>query len=154
MSSTARDSSRPPLRRGLREAAGILGLALALALAAAWLHPRRPDFDPHTYALAPELPLARLAALPGSVLWIDARSEAAFAAAHIPDAVPLNEDHWETLLPGVVERWQPGVTVVVYCDHRQCQPSQQVARRLRRDLGIDSLYVLEGGWQAWQEAHP
>ena len=154
MSSTARDSSRPPLRRGLREAAGILGLALALALAAAWLHPRRPDFDPRTYTLAPELPLAQLAARPGSVLWIDARSDTAFAAAHIPGAVHLNEDHWETQLPGVVERWQPGVTVVVYCDHRQCQSSQQVARRLRRDLGIDTLYVLEGGWQAWQEAHP
>lgn len=128
--------------------------ATILALLAGWLHPKAPSFAAHAYAEAPELSLARIAELPGPKLWIDARSEAAFAKAHIPDAIPLNEDHWEALLPGVVERWQPGAALVVYCDHRQCQSSQQVARRLRRDLGSDSVYVLRGGWQAWQEAHP
>jgi len=129
-------------------------VATLLALLAAWLHPRRPDFDKLAYAPIPELPLARASHLAGPVLWIDARSAESFAAGHVPEAVPLNEDHWETLLPGIVERWQPGTTLVVYCDHRQCQSSQQVARRLRRDLGIESLYVLEGGWLAWKEAHP
>lgn len=133
-----------------REAAWLLVLALIPALLTGWLHPRRPDFALRATRV-PEISLTAALALAPPALWVDARSGQAFARQHIPGAVALSEDQWEENLPGVVERWQPGTPVVVYCDHRACQSSQAVARRLRRELAIAEVYVLQGGWQSWQE---
>ena len=33
-------------------------------------------------------------------LWVDARSDDEFARGHYPDALPLNEDHWNTPIAG------------------------------------------------------
>ena len=133
----------------------LLGLALLPALAAAWLHPRRPDW--HLLATRPT-PLsvseAKALAARGPVLWVDARSAERFSAAHIPGAMNLSEERWEEGLPGLVEHWQPGTPVLVYCDALDCQASTQVARRLAVELGIDQVHILTGGWPAWQEAKP
>lgn len=88
------------------------------------------------------------------VIWIDARVEADFNVGHIPGAVLLNEDDWDTLFVELIDQWTGDATIVVYCGSGGCQASHKVAKRLREDLGFDDIWVLHGGWKAWEEANP
>jgi rhodanese-related sulfurtransferase len=84
-----------------------------------------------------------------NALWVDARPAAAFATGHIPSALRLTEAEWEQLLPALLDRWTPDGVIVVYCDSSSCQTSNQIAARLRRELGTASVFALSGGWEAW-----
>lgn len=84
-------------------------------------------------------------------LWIDARSEADYAISHVPGAIHLNEDDWESGFEQLFHAWQPDQPILVYCDAFACQASEAVAQRLRRELATDAVYYLEGGWQAWKD---
>ncbi len=86
------------------------------------------------------------------VLWIDARSREQFDAGHVPGAMLLNQQEWETLLPGVVEAWSPGRPVIVYCGSRRCEDAHLVAQRLAKDLDARSVRVLRGGFGAWRSS--
>ena len=86
------------------------------------------------------------------VMWIDARGVEAYADGHIPGALPLNEDDWESLITPVMLAWTPDRTVIVYCGGASCQASREVADRLEEELGVDSVRVLRGGWPAWRDA--
>ena len=119
------------------------------ALLTGWLHPRRPDW---TAAMHPT-PLVSLAEVPAAPLWVDAREPAVYAAGHVPGALSLSETKWEQGLPAFLAAWNPGTTVVVYCGGETCGASRAVAQRLRRELGIDKVYILEGGWDAWRSRH-
>ncbi|MBI4025525.1 MAG: rhodanese-like domain-containing protein [Verrucomicrobia bacterium] len=88
-----------------------------------------------------------------AVLWVDARSAKEFEQGHIPGAMRLNEDAWEELLAPFLEAWSAPRPVVVYCGDQPCEASRHVAGRLR-DAGIKPVYVLKGGWDAWQKTHP
>ena len=88
----------------------------------------------------------------GAVLWVDARAEEPFAKAHVPGALRLDEDGWDTLLPSVLAAWSPERKVVVYCSRETCNASHAVAERLRHEVQLKNIYVLEGGWEAWQKA--
>ena len=129
----------------------ILGLATLLAAAALAL-------DPRTRALlrdapaADEIALAAARAHAGPVLWLDARPTADFARNHIPDALSLNLDEWDTRIVDVLARWQPGTRVIVYCDDRACSTSRAVAEKLRREYQFDDVLILHGGWSAWLKA--
>ena len=85
------------------------------------------------------------------VLWVDARTESAFEAAHMKGAILLNESNWESALGDLLLSWDPESTVVVYCDGADCGTSRSVAARLREDLGVESVFWLEGGWEALAE---
>jgi len=139
--------------RALRQSSVLLATALVPALLAAMLHPRRPSWS-RAQAEVPEVNWAAVSAWAGPVLLVDARPPEAFALRHILGALSLPESRWEAQLPGVVRAWQPGCRVVVYCDDRACDASQEVAQRLRRELGIDPVFVLQGGWSAWLAARP
>jgi rhodanese-related sulfurtransferase len=84
-----------------------------------------------------------------NVIWVDARPEEEFAQDHVPEALSLNEDRWNELLPQFLVAWSPGKKVVVYCSSLSCNASREVARRLRREAQIPDVFVLEGGWEAW-----
>jgi len=43
--------------------------------------------------------------------------------------------------------------VVVYCSSLSCQASQEVAEKLREEVGLQSVFVLQGGWEAWRQQH-
>ncbi len=58
------------------------------------------------------------------------------------------------LVPAVLDRWEPDGKVVVYCSSLSCQASHEVARRLREKMNLPNVYVLQGGWEAWQRRHP
>ena len=140
------------IRSSLREAVLLLLLAAVPALLTAWLHPRRPEWSWHKPEVA-EVALETVKRW-DSVLWVDARESRAYAQAHVPGAISLNETEWERLLPDFMAAWQPGRRVVIYCNTEQCDASREVALRLRRELQVENLFVLKGGWTAWQQAHP
>lgn len=88
------------------------------------------------------------------VVWVDARNPADYDSGHITGAVLLNEEAWDSLLGGVFEVWQPDRPIVVYCN-AGCQSSEKVAQRLR-DMGIEPVYYLRGGYEVWKKTatHP
>ncbi len=86
-----------------------------------------------------------------SLLWVDARPDAEFETEHIPGALSLNEDRWNELLPQVLTTWAPEKRTVVYCSSQSCAASHEVARRLREEAGLKNVFVLHGGWEAWQK---
>lgn len=126
----------------------VLLAPLGPAVLTAWWHPRAPEWR----AEADVFPTLDLAAVPERVLWVDAREPGAFAAGHVPGAVALGETAWEAGLGNFVERWEPGVLVVVYCDGAGCEAARRVARRLQTELGIEEVAVLREGWPAWKRA--
>ncbi len=87
------------------------------------------------------------------VLWLDARPDDDFDRAHIPGALPLNEDHWQDQLRMMLTAWAPERKVVVYCSALSCNASHEVAERLRKEAGLTNVYVLEGGWEEWAKQH-
>ncbi len=87
-----------------------------------------------------------------SLLWVDARPDAQFENAHIPGALPLNEDRWNELLAPFLTTWAPDKRTVVYCSSQSCAASHEVARRLRDEAGLKNVFVLHGGWETWAEA--
>ena len=127
----------------------IMLASLLLAAANAWLNPSRPAWSQATLREG-ELWLADALSDAPPVLWVDARSAEEYAQAHIPGAVLLNEDAWDALLPEFLAAWAPDRRTVVYCGSEQCQASASVAERLRGEVGLDEVYVLKEGWEAWQ----
>lgn len=100
--------------------------------------------------LPDEVSVAETRAFRGKLLWIDARPDADFAKAHVPGALPLNEEHWEAQVEAVVARWEPGMRAIVYCSSTGCEASRRVADTLRSQYQLDDVRVLRGGWEAWQ----
>jgi rhodanese-related sulfurtransferase len=84
-----------------------------------------------------------------TAIWVDARPEDEFARDHVPDALLLNEDRWNDLLPHFLAAWSPGKKIVVYCSSLSCNASRETARRLRKEAQLPEVFVLEGGWEAW-----
>jgi len=99
-----------------------------------------------------EVELAQAQSWGESVLWVDARPDAQFEAAHIPNAMQLNEDRWDELLQPLLAIWSPERKVIVYCSSLSCAASHEVARRLREQAGLTNVFVLHNGWEAWQAA--
>jgi rhodanese-related sulfurtransferase len=84
-----------------------------------------------------------------TAIWVDARPDDDFAKDHVPEAISLNEDRWNELLPQFLAAWTPGKKTVVYCSSLSCNASREVARRLRKEAQLSDVFVLEGGWEAW-----
>jgi rhodanese-related sulfurtransferase len=129
----------------------LLLIAAGPALLTAWFHPQPVVWSWHRPSLT-HVNLAEIARWNSPVLWVDARETAAFQQDHIPGAVLLNETEWDRLLPGFLEKWQPEMRVVVYCGSEACNASEDAANRLKRELELKDIFVLEGGWAAWQSA--
>ncbi len=129
----------------------LLGLALLPAIAQAVYYGDKAPWNAPAVA-KDEVELAQAQAWGAAVLWVDARPQAQFDADHIPDAVLLNEDNWNALLPPFLNTWAPDKRVVVYCSSQSCAASHEVARRLREEAGLPNVYVLHGGWETWLAA--
>lgn len=123
-------------------------LTLIPALGSALFHPKRPSWNPNELRSG-EILLTTVLSWEKKPLWIDARSRKLYEAEHVPEAILLNEDEWDALLPVALTAWQPDQPVVIYCDSALCQASQKVAERLR-EAGLKPVYVLKNGWEAWR----
>ena len=140
-------------RTRLREAGLLLLLSLCAALLSLWLHPRRPVLA-WEKPFEEEVTLAEISRWESPVLWVDARTQEAYAQRHIGGAVLLNEQNWEALFPDLLKQWTPEQRLVVYCASGTCDASQAVARRLKADMGLKEIYVLKAGWTAWLRENP
>lgn len=134
------------------QAVVILLLALIPALATALFSPNRPQWDREQLAEG-EISLADARKIPDAV-WIDARTKVDYEKEHVPGAILLNEDDWNSLLIAFASQWQPAQTLIIYCDSLQCDSSHQVAKRIQKELGAEKgkVFVLKGGWQSWKQA--
>jgi rhodanese-related sulfurtransferase len=133
-----------------RQAALILLIALVPAVLAGLVHPKRPTLSRPVAGNEIDLPTALQ--MGPRVLWVDARRRIEFDRGHIPGAVLLNEDEWERLLDGFLDAWKRGSLVVVYCSSVSCDASRGVASRLKKEVRIENVHVLKGGWEEWRAA--
>jgi rhodanese-related sulfurtransferase len=123
-------------------------IALIPAGVAALVHPRRPEWSREVLAPGEER-LKTVLAWGSAVLWVDARSQRDYETEHIPGALSLNLEEWDTLFPRFLDQWSPERKVVVYCSSLSCALSHEVADRLTQS-GVSPVYVLKGGWEAWK----
>lgn len=140
---------------------GMLGQAAVIVLAAIFaaagthfLHPKAPAWyvseeplkeDEVTMALIRER-------WQGDVLWVDARPRKDYELGHVPEALLLNEQEADQLLFDYFEKLQDNKKpIVVYCGSEACQASHKMAGYLRERLPGMEVWVLKGGWKAWQE---
>ena len=145
---------KPRLSRGLAQAGILLAFTLAAAAGTHFLHPRAPHwYEQQEPLAADEVTLEMIQERwPGGVLWVDARVREAYEKAHIPEAMLLNEQEADALLFEHIEKLQGGAKpIVVYCDGHACQASRKMAKYLRERLPGAEIYVLHGGWSAWQK---
>lgn len=139
------------MSKALVQSLALIVLTAVAAVLTGWLHPLTPAYAPPSDAEHSPLSITwtEVEALEGAVLWVDARSETEYAERHAPGAILLNEDQWGAGFEELILNWSPDRTVVVYCNAASCHASEAVAMRLRRELGADNIYFLEGGWATW-----
>ena len=87
-----------------------------------------------------------------NALWVDARTLDEFETKRVAGSILLNEENWEGLLFPLLEQWDPNHPILVYCGRSACLRSLDVAKRLRSELGVESVYAIEGGWHRIVEA--
>lgn len=89
----------------------------------------------------------RLASGEAPALILDTRTHEEFAAGHIPGARLVPHDRIDaslaTLLP------HRDAEIVIYC---QSGRRAGLAEAALRERGFTHLHLLEGSWQAWQQA--
>ena len=136
------------IARTFRQLAALLALALLPALVSGAIQLKWNKPEPLAVG---EIRAATVKMWGDQVLWVDARSRARFDAGHIAGAVLLNEDEWEKLVARFLDEWDPEKAIVVYCDGGGCESSAAVARRLRTELKLENVWVLNGGWPTWRE---
>lgn len=135
-------------RRLVRQALILLALAFVPGIGQAVYYRDRVSWNAPAVG-KDEATLEQVQSWGDAVLWIDARPAAQFEREHIPNALLLNEDDWDELLPPMLAAWSPEKRIVVYCSSQSCAASHEVARRLREEAGLKDVYVLHGGWEAW-----
>jgi rhodanese-related sulfurtransferase len=138
----------------VRQVSLLLGLAFLPAIGQALYFRHSTAWQKQPSADSAPVTLAQAESWGASTLWVDARPDDDFARAHVPGALPLNEDRWNELLRGVLVQWAPERRVVVYCSRLSCHTSHEVAERLRKEAGLKNVYVLEGGWEEWEKVLP
>jgi rhodanese-related sulfurtransferase len=132
------------MRWPLRQIVTLVAIAGVPALGAAFLHPLRPAWR------SDEVVVSQAQTWGERVIWVDSRSTAEFNQGHIPGAFSLSEEDWDTGLAPLLDAYNPDRIIVVYCSSLSCQTSHEVAKRLREEVGLKEVRVLQGGWESWK----
>ena len=88
----------------------------------------------------------------GDAVFVDARSAFDYEAGHIPGALHLSSHASAARLREVLASYPADSRVIAYCSGSGCQSSSALAKRLVEESVRDEVYVLTGGWPAWQAA--
>ena len=140
----------------IRGAVIILLLTAVAAVGTNSLHPRPPLWHQGLEPLRDdEVTVAQVEQRwHGEVLWIDARIREQYEKGHIPGALLLNEQELDALLTQHIEVLQDNKKpVVIYCDGKACHASRKMREYLVEHMALPDVWVLTGGWPAWQAAH-
>ena len=81
------------------------------------------------------------------VLWVDFRPREAHSKSRIPGAVSCPPEDFDRCSRDVLERWSHEKAVVLYGD--SVAQGHELADRLRRELHLETVYVLKGDWRTW-----
>lgn len=114
-----------------------------------FIYPREA-FGPVTNGEGPTLTAQSARRLMKPILWVDARTEAEYQRGHIEGAVWFYNHDIDTGVDQLLEKWNPGDILIVYCSSIRCDSSTELAVRLRK-AGFPEVYVLEGGWKEWSK---
>jgi 3-mercaptopyruvate sulfurtransferase SseA len=142
-------------RRAVGQALVLVALSVTAAVATHFLHPMAPAWYLVEAPLKDdEVTLERVnGEFAGQVLWLDARPEEQFNAGHIPGARLLNEQGFDGQLFELIEGLQTNLLpVVIYCGGEKCEASRKVKERLLSSFPLENVWVLKGGWKAWEAA--
>lgn len=83
---------------------------------------------------------------------VDARSDDAYEAGHIPGAVQCDYYRIYDYLEQVVPRVLGAERVVVYCNGVDCDDSLLVCGKLIEvDVPWENIYLFKGGWEKWKQ---
>ncbi len=88
----------------------------------------------------------------GAAVFVDVRSAFAYEAGHILGALHLPSHVSTAHLREVLASYPADIRVITYCSGGGCQSSRTLAKRLVEESVRDEVYVLTGGWPAWQAA--
>lgn len=85
-------------------------------------------------------------------IFVDARSKEDFIEGHIPGAINLPYDNFETAYQQAINVLTPlEREIIVYCQGEDCHSSDIVAEDLSL-LGHTEVKIFFSGWPAWLEA--
>lgn len=139
----------------IRQALILIVLSVIGATGTHFFHPRAPSWYLVEEKLADdEVSLAVIQEKwKGDVFWIDSRISSQFEADHIPGAISLNEQNFDQALFDQIATLQDlKKPVILYCDSQKCDASRKVKEHLLQSVPLENVFVLKGGWQAWQQA--
>lgn len=85
-------------------------------------------------------------------VFVDVRSAFAYEAGHIPGALHLPSHVSTAHLHELLASYPVDSRVITYCSGGGCQSNSTLAKRLVEESVRDEVYVLTGGWPAWQAA--
>jgi rhodanese-related sulfurtransferase len=88
----------------------------------------------------------------GTALFADARPWNAYKAGHIPGAMSLDPDAFDTWSGNFFSQFPADTLIVTYCDGARCPLSLELAKMLM-SLGYEKVLVFKDGWMAWDAAH-
>lgn len=88
----------------------------------------------------------------GQVVLVDARSQGAFEAGHIPGAISLPQSSSDEALAEFSRQYPTNTHVVVYCSSTSCSLSFKLAYRLAKDFGFTHVEFMTGGYAEYQRA--
>lgn len=91
-----------------------------------------------------------VAAASSDAIIIDVRTPTEYEMSHIPDAinVSVQADSFEQMLA----KLDTAGTYIVHCTKNPADGRSSRALQKMQELGFTTLYSLEGGYIAWQEA--
>lgn len=118
-------------------------LAALIGLGNFFINPSRPS-------IVPEIEFSPSMFSEGWII-VDARSSEEFSKDHAAGAVNLDEGEFDSQISYFLEMWDPTVKVGVYCNPKNCNSSMAVAKRLKKDYGLEHVYVLKGDWRKWKK---
>lgn len=86
-----------------------------------------------------------------SALFLDGRTPEEYAEGHIPGALNLPADEFESHFLDISEQVEAAPALITYCLSLECGEGVEIAERLR-EIVSQPIYVYERGWEAWKEA--
>ncbi len=91
-----------------------------------------------------------------SIVFIDARDDAAYEKCHISSAIQFDYYRPDEYIDNVRDFAADAEILIIYCNGGDCEDSIQTARYLTEEiedpLPYEIVHVFEGGIQAWYDA--
>jgi rhodanese-related sulfurtransferase len=87
----------------------------------------------------------------GTIVLVDGRSAAEFAAKHPKGALSIPQDREEDLSDSLVAEFA-GASLIVLLGEDDFEEARLYARDLAGDLGASRVGTIEGGFEAWERA--